>query len=109
MTPFLNTLAQAAGAQQPGGVTMFIPFILILGIFYFLVLRPQAKQEEAKKQMQGSLKKGDEILLKGGIHGKVFEVKTDILLIEIADKVRIKVNRDAVAGLKDGSEPQKES
>lgn len=100
MHPILWTLAQAEGApQQPGWGSMIFPFVLVIGIWYFLVIRPQNKHQEEKKKLLAALQKGDRVVLKGGIHGRIHEVQQDTFLVEIADKVRIKVNKDAVQGL----------
>ena len=66
------TLIFAGGQNaQGGGLMAYLPFILILGIMYFLMIRPQAKRQKEKQKMLEALKKGDQIVTIGGIHGKV--------------------------------------
>ncbi|MFC1857704.1 preprotein translocase subunit YajC [Thermodesulfobacteriota bacterium] len=88
------------GAQ--GGLfgSPLFPLILMFVIFYFLLIRPQQKRQKEHREMLNNLKKGDSIITGGGIHGRITGVKGDtILVVEIADKVRVKVNRNNVAGL----------
>lgn len=94
MIPTLWTIAQAQGQQGWG--SMLFPFVLVIVIWYFLVIRPQNKQQEEKQKMLAALKKGDKVVISSGIHGRVAEVQKDVFLIEIADKIRVKVNREAV-------------
>lgn len=72
-------------AQTPGSgslIASFLPFILIIGIMYFLMIRPQKKKEKLKQEMLSQLIKGDKILTIGGIHGKIVEIKGENLVIE---------------------------
>ena len=91
-----------AGQGAEGGIfaNPLFPLILMFVIFYFLLIRPQQKRQKEHREMLNSLKKGDSIITGGGIHGRITGVKGDsILVVEIADKVRVKVNRNNVAGL----------
>ncbi len=79
-------VAYAAESAQTAGtgslVASFLPFVLIIGIMYFLMIRPQKKKEKLKQEMLSQLIKGDKILTIGGIHGKIIEIKGDNLIIE---------------------------
>ncbi|MDQ6954381.1 MAG: preprotein translocase subunit YajC [Mariprofundaceae bacterium] len=97
----LSTPAFAEGGSSSSGFTQLIPLILIMLIFYFLLIRPQQKRAKEHRGMVESLKKGDEVMTNGGIFGTVTDVKEDFLKVEIADGVRIKIQRDAVAALSD--------
>jgi len=97
----LSTPAFAEGAAPSNGFTQLIPLILIMLIFYFLLIRPQQKRAKEHRSMVESLKKGDKVMTNGGIFGTVMDVKEDSLKVEIADGVRIKIQRDAVAALSD--------
>ncbi len=82
----------------------YLPFVLILAIMYFLMIRPQAKRQKEKKKMLDELKKGDRVVTIGGIHGTIGgfkgkEKKTVILKIE--KNTSMTVNRSAIAGLTD--------
>lgn len=86
----------------------FAPMILILVIFYFLVFRPQQKKQADVRKMIDGLKEGDNVLTTGGMYGTVVKIKDEVLTLQVGEDVRIKVNRNYVAGLKD-SEAEKPS
>lgn len=88
-----------AGGQGAGGFSAFIPLILMFVIFYFLLIRPQQKRTKQHREMVDNLKPGDRIVTGGGIHGRVTAVGDGVLTVEIADKVRVKVNRGNVSGV----------
>lgn len=85
------------GQGSPGG--MIVPLVLMFAIFYFLVIRPQQKKQKEHREMINNLKKGDFIITGGGIHGRVTGISDNTLTVEIADKVRIKLNRGNVSAL----------
>ncbi len=80
-------------------LTQFIPIIIIMGIFYFFVIRPQQKQMKDRKNMIEALKSGDKILTNGGIVGVITGLNGDELEVEIAKSVKVTIVRSAVAGL----------
>lgn len=88
-----------AAAGQGGGFSSFIPLILMFVIFYFLLIRPQQKKQKDHRSMVSNLKNGDRIITSGGIHGRITSVADDTLTIEVADKVRVKLNRTNVSAL----------
>jgi preprotein translocase subunit YajC len=91
----------------PGGsqaLTTFLPFAIILAIFYFLILLPMKRRQTKIQEFQDSLKVGDKIVTTGGIYGKVTRVTDKVLQVEIADRVRIEVSRAAIAGYQ-GQDP----
>ena len=98
-----------AGLLNPGN-PMFL-MIAMLAIFYFLLIRPQQKRQKEQKQMLANLQKGDTIFTAGGLRGKITGLDENVLTIEIADRVRVKINRSAVGGLisKGEAAPEKES
>lgn len=77
-------------------------------IFYFLLIRPQQKKAKEHREMIGNLKKGDRIITGGGLHGKVTGLDENTLTVEIADRVRVKVNRGSISGLVQASAPAKQ-
>src|SRR5262245_40456410 len=97
-----SALAQAtpgsAPAAGPAGLLqgMLLPLLLLV-VFYFLLIRPQTKRAKEHKTMVAGLASGDEIVTNGGILGKVVEVGEQFLTVEIADGVRVKVQRHTVA------------
>lgn len=93
------------GAGQGGAGTMltsFLPLILIFVIFYFLLIRPQSKKAKEHKQMLENLKRGDKIITSGGIYGVIEAVEGEVLIIKIAENVKIKISRNAIASLRTG-------
>jgi preprotein translocase subunit YajC len=84
--------------------TQLIPFALILGIFYFLILLPMKRRQKKIEEFQESLKVGDKIVTTGGLYGKVTRVTDKTLQLEIADRVRVEISRAAVAGYQ-GQDP----
>ncbi|MGD8569416.1 MAG: preprotein translocase subunit YajC [Gammaproteobacteria bacterium] len=91
--------ADGAGAPPEGGLMGFIPLILIFVLFYFLLIRPQAKRAKEHKQMVEALAKGDEVVTNGGLLGRVNDVGESFLTVEIAEGTEVKVQRNAVASL----------
>ena len=85
-----------------GSIGPFLPFALIILLFYFLIIRPQGKQRKERDLMLSSLKKGTNILTNGGIFGKIIDVLDDsVLLIEISKGVNIKIKKDFVNSVSD--------
>jgi preprotein translocase subunit YajC len=87
-------------APSPSPFFSLMPVILIFLIFYFLLLRPQRKKQEEHKQMVSQLKKNDEVITSGGIHGTIVGVKDDSLVLRVDDNVKIEVQKSAIAHLK---------
>ena len=87
------------GSKSGSGIWSFLPFILIILIFYLLLIRPQAKRQKKHQAMLQQLKKGDKIVTSGGIHGVIVGQKenTNILIVKVADKVKVEVERSSVA------------
>ena len=98
MTGIAHAAAPAAGAGAGGGFMSFIPLILIFVVFYFLLIRPQQKQAKQHQAYLNDLKKGNKVITKGGIYGEITNLTDSVLTLEIADNVKIKVTRDAIAG-----------
>lgn len=97
----------AAAAPAPGISEMFggmVPIFLILGIFYFVLFLPIRKQRKALQKMVDELKKGDRVVTNGGLHGEVSKVEGSTVLLKIADNVRVRITKSAVAGQQDAAE-----
>ncbi|MDI6793143.1 MAG: preprotein translocase subunit YajC [bacterium] len=111
---FLSSFAGFAWAQNGatrGGevITSFLPIILIIGVFYFLVIRPQRQKERQHQEMLKSIKKGDEVVTTGGIHGVIMVVKDETLIIKVGSDVKgsdvkLEISRSAI-GQKKGGQP----
>ncbi|SDP14268.1 preprotein translocase subunit YajC [Desulforhopalus singaporensis] len=108
MTELAHAAAPAAGGA--GGFASFIPLILIFVVFYFLLIRPQQKQAKKHQAFLNDLKKGNKVVTKGGIHGQIVSLSDNVVTLEIAKDITIKVSRDAIGGPlgKDGTTEQKE-
>jgi preprotein translocase subunit YajC len=96
-----DAMAQAAGGASAGagGAQMFIMMGIFVVIFYFLLIRPQQKKQKEHQAMLAKLAEGDEIVTAGGILGRIVEVGDNFITLEIADNVRIKVQRFQVTSL----------
>jgi preprotein translocase subunit YajC len=93
--------ANAAAEQGPlGSLGMFLPMILVFVIFYFLMIRPQQKQRKQHQALIQGIKKGDEVITSSGIYARVHGVMENIVTLEIADNVRIKMDKQQVATVK---------
>ena len=94
-------LAYAMGNQaasgQGGQIMAFLPLILLFAVFYFLLIRPQQKRAKTHKQFMENLKKGDRVVTSGGLYGTITGVTDDAVTIEVAEKVRVKILKGAVA------------
>ncbi len=102
-----NAIAQeaatTAATAQPSLIANMAPLVLIFAVFYFLLIRPQQKKLKEHNEMVSSLKRGDNVLTSGGLFGKIVEVEenTNILHIEIAPDVVVRVTRTTVAEVVD--------
>lgn len=97
--------AGAQGGQAGGGFTAFVPLILMFVIFYFLLIRPQQKKAKEHQNMVNSLKKGDRVVTSGGIHGTIASLDDTTVTVEIAEKVKIKINRGNIGASLKGASP----
>jgi len=84
-------------AKNP--LIQFLPFLLIFGIFYLLLIMPMRRRQKKHQELLGKLTKGDRVITNGGIFGTVVEVENDVLTLRIAENVKVQVARSAVAGL----------
>jgi preprotein translocase subunit YajC len=103
MNSFVLPLLMGMGAQQGEGggnpLIGLLPFILIIGIFYFLIIRPQNKKRKETEGMLKSLKKGDKVMTIGGIYGTVQSVKDTTVIVKIDDNVKVEFSRSAVSNI----------
>jgi preprotein translocase subunit YajC len=91
--------AQAAGGAQPNVFTSTLPLVLIFVVFYFLLIRPQTKRAKEHKAMVSALAVGDEVVTSGGMLGRVTEAGEQFLTVEVAEGVRVKIQRHTVASV----------
>ena len=91
--------AQAAGGAQPNAFMQLLPLVLIFVVFYFLLIRPQAKRAKEHKAMVAALAVGDEVVTAGGILGKVTAAGEQFLTVELTEGVQVKVQRHTVTSI----------
>lgn len=87
------------GAAGGSPLSMLLPFVLIFGVFYFIVIMPAKKQQKKKDAMIAGLKKGDRVVTSGGIHGTVATVEDTSLLVKVSENTKIRISKSAIAGL----------
>jgi preprotein translocase subunit YajC len=101
----------ADGAGQAGGaaglVSLF-PFVIIIAIFYFLIIRPQNKKQKETQKMLGSLKKGDKVVTIGGIHGTISSVDGTDVIVKVDENTKIKFLRSAVSNVTNAKDEKQE-
>ncbi len=100
--------AQAAGGGLGGGLAGMMPLILIFGIMYFLMIRPQQKKIKQHQAMVAALRKGDQVVTAGGLIGKVTKVGAENdIEVEIASGVKVKVVQHTISQVLNKTEPAK--
>ena len=118
MFPFESVAyANNPSADPFGGMGGLIPMIAIVGVFWFFLIRPQQKRQKEHQKMISELGKGDRIVTTGGLFGTITKIGEDRMTVEIADKVRVQIERSQVSRLdkeaadksKDDSDDEKES
>jgi len=95
----LSILLQTTSAPAAGGVSSYsgiLMMVLIFVVFYFFMIRPQSKRQKEIKKQREAMQAGDKVVTSGGIYGKVKEIKETTVIVEIAENVRIKVDKNSV-------------
>lgn len=93
----LSILLQAApAAGGMNSLTQLVPFLLVFVVIYFFMIRPQQKRQKEIKKQREAMKPGDSVVTSGGIYGKVKDIKETTVTVEIAENVRIKVDKNSV-------------
>jgi preprotein translocase subunit YajC len=90
----------AGGAANP--LVQLLPLVLIIVVFYFFMIRPQVKRQKELKNYRSSLNKGDKVISTGGIYGKITDIKDQTVTVEIAENVRVRIDKNAI--LKDNTD-----
>jgi preprotein translocase subunit YajC len=96
-----SAYAQSAAGAQPQGLGLmgFLPLVVLIALMYFMVMRPQMKRQKEHRAMLDKLAKGDEVITNGGIAGVVTDIGDNFITVEIADSVRIRVQKGAIANV----------
>jgi preprotein translocase subunit YajC len=97
-------IAMGAPAQGSNPLIGLLPLVFMLAIIYFIVLRPMRSRQQKVQAFIAALKVGDKVVTSGGIYGKITRLGDDVLQLEIAERVRVDVSRNAVVGYQ-GQEP----
>jgi preprotein translocase subunit YajC len=100
----MSVFAMASSPGQPAGWVQFLPFAVILGIFYFLILLPMNRRKKKIEEFQEALKVGDRIVTTSGMYGQITKVSDKSVQVQVADKVRIEFSRQAIGGYQ-GQDP----
>jgi preprotein translocase subunit YajC len=95
----MGTAGQGGNGGASSQFAAFVPLILMVGIFYFLLIRPQQKKQKDHRQMLSNLQKGDVVVTQGGLQGKITGITETVATLEIAEKVRVKIQRGYIAAL----------
>jgi len=102
-----RTISTALIQAQTSGIALFLPLILIMVIFYFLMILPAQRRQKKVTEMLKALKTGDKVITNGGIYGTIVGLEDEAVQLRVAEQVKMKVARSAIAGLQ--AEPPKES
>jgi preprotein translocase subunit YajC len=98
--PLLMGMPQGGDAAGGAGLfTSMIPFALIIGIFYFLIIRPQSKKRKETESMLKAIRKGDRVVTIGGMHGTVTNVRETTVIIKVDDSTKLEFSRSAISSV----------
>jgi len=97
-------LLLAASPQGPSPLLNMMPLVLIFAVFYFVMWAPIRKKQKALEQLVESLKKGDKVVTNGGLYGEVVKTEDGTVILKLAENVKVKVARRAIAGLEGSPE-----
>ena len=101
--------AQTGTGGAPGPFLQILPIALVGVVFYFLLIRPQQQKVKAHREMIGNLKRNDEIITAGGLHGRVIEVAEKIVTVEIAPNIRVRIDRPRIDEVVSAGKAEKSS
>ena len=108
--PIISFLQQEQAAQPSGTMGLLgtiVPFLLIILIFYFFMIRPQNKKQKETQKMLDALKKGDKVVTIGGIHGVVSSVKDKTVIVKVDDNCKVEFTRSAIASCESDKSEEK--
>jgi preprotein translocase subunit YajC len=87
----------AAGGGAPPALVQLLPFVLLFAVFYFLIIRPQQQKQKDHTVLLANLKRNDEVITNGGLYGRVMALADDVVTLEIAPNIRVRVARPQIA------------
>ena len=92
-----NAYAQTAGATgMDGNLMSFLPIIMMFVVLYFLMIRPQMKRQKESQKFRDALQRGDKVVTTGGIYGRIDEIKDQVIYLEVAPNVKLKVDKSVL-------------
>jgi preprotein translocase subunit YajC len=100
----VSVFAMASASGQSAGWLQFLPFGIILGIFYLLILLPMKRRQKKIQEFQEALKVGDRVVTTSGLYGQITKLNEKSVQVQIADKVRVEIARQAIGGYQ-GQDP----
>ena len=103
---FTLLMGQPSSGEGPSLMSNVILFGSIILIFYFMIIRPQQKRAKERQKLIDSMKKGDKVITSGGMYGTVAGLDEKTVLVEIADKIKVKLDRSAIATIISDSAPE---
>ena len=103
LLPLLPIAFAEGGSTSP--LIQFLPFIFVFAIFYFLLIAPMRKKQKALQAMIAALKKGDKVVTTGGLYGEVAAVHEEVVILKVADNVKVRVAKQAISGLEGQPQP----
>ncbi len=91
--------AQGGGGGIPPSYVAFMPYLLIIAVVYFMILRPQQQRAKETREMLANLKRNDEVVTSGGLYGKIVALGDEVITLEIAPNVRVRVSRPQISSV----------
>ena len=97
----LSSLLAQQGSSPPQDIfgALLLPFVLVIGIFYFLVIRPMRKRQSSLEELISGLKNGDKVITGGGIYGTIAGIRDKTFVLKVADQMKMEISKNAVASL----------
>jgi len=92
-------MAPAQPGQQSDPIMAFLPLVIIIFIFYFMIYRPQKKRQKAREQQVNQIEKGDKIITASGIHGTIAQIEDTTILLQVSDNTKIRIEKTAVGSV----------
>lgn len=108
MLDIVYAAAGGGGGGGPSAFSGFIPIILLFGVFYFLLIRPQQKKSKEHRGMIERLKRDDQVITSGGLYGRITGITENTVTLEVAEKVRVKVARGQISAVLNPAEVTEE-
>ena len=112
LAPVFRLLGTPGGADPnapaPNPIMTFLPLVAIIGIFYFLIIRPQSKKQKETQKMLSALKKGDKVVTIGGVHGVIQTVRESSVIVKVDENTKLEFSRSAISSIISPAKEEKE-